>query len=106
MGIVCIFMDARLEWGGFLGFWLVFFGLGGSIFGFGWLVNKGYGCLWFSPNGWNCFLVEIIMLVDGLCVFLVFIFGLGNYFSNAGVLNMVSLSVGQLCIFKTPALEK
>ena len=28
-------MDARLEWGGFLGFWLVFFGLGGSIFGFG-----------------------------------------------------------------------
>ena len=28
-------MDARLEWDGFLGFWLVFFGLGGSIFGFG-----------------------------------------------------------------------
>jgi len=32
-------MDARLEWGSFLGFWLVFFGLGGSIFGF-WKYQK------------------------------------------------------------------
>jgi len=28
-------MNARLEWGEFLGFWLVFFRLGGFIFGFG-----------------------------------------------------------------------
>jgi hypothetical protein len=60
---------------------------------------RGLVVFGFHLMGETVFWLKSLYQLEFVCVFLVFIFGLGNYFSNAGVLNMVSLSAGQLCIF-------